>query len=83
MSALFSQLARSGLLFDDDMVAAILAGNSPPLEEIVLSLIITCMDSESTVRNDSTSTWNHRRIARQGLAVAFLAAIACMKEKAS
>lgn len=80
MSRILKQLARSGLLWDDETVAAILAGNIPPVEEIVLPLLITCMDSEITVRNDSTSTWNQRRIARQGLAVAFLAAIAWMKE---
>jgi hypothetical protein len=83
MKRILDQLARSGLLWDDDTVAAIFAGDMPPVEEIVLPLIITCIDAEITVRNDSTSTWNHRRIARQGLAVAFLAAIACVKEQAS
>jgi hypothetical protein len=83
MRRILDQLARSGLLFDDDTTAAIFAGNVPPMEEIVLPLIFACMDAEVMVRNDPTSTWNHRRIARQGLAVAFLAAIGCMKEKAS
>lgn len=79
MKRILDQLARSGLLYDDDMTASIFAGKVPPMEELVLPL--TCIDAEITVRNDPTSTWNHRRIARQGLALAFLAAIACTKEQ--
>jgi hypothetical protein len=69
------QLARSGLL-PDEMAAAILAGHKPPLEEVVTALIIGVMDAEAVVRGDAKSSWNERRIARQCLAVAFLAAIA-------
>jgi hypothetical protein len=81
MKRILDQLARSGLLYDDEMTAAIFAGNVPPIEELVLPLIFTCADAEITVRNDPTSSWNDRRIARQGLAVAFLAAIACLIEQ--
>jgi hypothetical protein len=81
MKRILDQLARSGLLVDDEMVAAIFVGNIPPLEEIVLALVIGALDAEAVVRGDPTSTWNHRRIARQGLALAFLAAIACTKEQ--
>jgi hypothetical protein len=82
MKAILDQLARSGLLLDDEMEAAIFAGNPPPMEEIVLPLIFTCADAEATVRNDSTSTWNEKRIARAFLAIAFLSAIACSKKQA-
>jgi len=83
MRRIFDQLARSGLLWDDDTVTAILAGSVPPLEEVAFALVIGAMDAEATVRGDPTSTWNEKRIARQCLAVAFLSAIACVKEQAS
>ena len=81
MNIIFDQLARSGLLFDDDMVASILGGNLPPLEKIILELVISCMDAEATVRNDVISTWNEKRIARACLAIGFLTAIACTTTK--
>jgi hypothetical protein len=81
VKAILGQLARSGLLWDDAMVAAIFAGKAPPLEEIALSLVISCMDAEITVRNDPQSSWNHRRIARACLISSFLSAIACLKEE--
>lgn len=81
MKHILDQLARSGLLFDDQMVAAILAGNPPPLQEIVLALVIGALDAEAVVRGDPKSTWNERRIARQCLAVAFLGAITCVRNQ--
>lgn len=81
MKGILDQIARSGLLFDDAMVAAIFAGNVPPLEEIVLALVIGALDAEATVRSDATSTWNHRRIARGCLISSFLSAIACLKKR--
>jgi hypothetical protein len=81
MNIIFDQLARSGVLPDDEMSASILGGHLPPMEEIALALVISCMDAEATVRNDLTSTWNEKRIARACLAIAFLTAIACTKEK--
>jgi len=81
MKRILDQLARSTLLWDDEMVAAIFAGNIPPLEDIILHVCIGVMDCELFVRNDKTSTWNEKRIARQCLAIAFLSAIACLKEQ--
>lgn len=81
MKRILDQLARSTLLCDDEMVAAIFAGEMPPLGEIVLALVIGAMDAEAVVRGDTKSTWNERRIARQCLALAFLEAIACVKER--
>jgi len=81
MKRILDQLARSGLLWDDRMVAAIFAGNPPPIEDIVLAVVLGVMDAEIMVRNDATSTWNERRIARQCLAVAFLSAIASANER--
>jgi hypothetical protein len=80
VNELLGQLARSGLLVDDAMVTAIFAGDRVSIEEIVLSLVVGVLDCETVVRGDAKSTWNERRIARQCLAVAFLSAIACMKE---
>jgi hypothetical protein len=80
MSRILKQLVHSGLLFDEDTVAAIIAGDARAMENVVTDLVIGVMDAETIVRNDSMSTLTEKRIARQGLAVAFLAAIAWMKE---
>jgi hypothetical protein len=81
MRKLLDQLARSTLLCDDAMVAAIFSGDPPPMDEIVLALVIGAMDAEAVVRGDAQSTWNEKRIARQILAIGFLSAIACTKEQ--
>jgi hypothetical protein len=73
-------LARSTLL-PEDVAAAIVSGNVPPLEEIVVSLCISTLDAEVTVRNDPKSSWNEKRIARACLTIAFLGAIACTRER--
>jgi hypothetical protein len=83
MKRILDQLARSGLLWDDEMVAAIFAGNILPLDDIALALMIGVMDAEALVRGDAGSTSNEKRIARQCLAVAFLTLVACAKEQAS
>jgi hypothetical protein len=68
-------LARSTLL-PREMAAAILAGNPPPLEEVVNALLVGALDAEAVIRADTRSTWNEKRIARQALIVAFLSALA-------
>jgi hypothetical protein len=80
MRRILDQLARRGLLWDDDTVTAIFAGDMPPLEDVVLALVIGAVDAEVVVRGDPKSTWNEKRIARQCLAIAFLSAISCAKQ---
>jgi hypothetical protein len=70
---ILDQLARSGLLPSD--LATTLLGGVAPTEEIALALVIGSMDAEAMVRGDSTSTWNDRWIARQGLILAFMSAL--------
>ena len=74
---IYAQLAHSSLL-PDDMAAAILAGNTPPIEDVVLHLVIGALDAHSVTVGDPQSSKNERRIARMALAVAFLSAIATM-----
>lgn len=74
-NTILHQLARTTLL-PADMATAILAGNAFSLEEVVEALLIGAMDAEAVVAGDFKSTWNERRIARQALIVAFLAALA-------
>jgi hypothetical protein len=76
---IYGQLARTNLL-PDDVAAPILAGNVPPLEGILMPLLIGAMDCEAMIGCDSKSTWNERRLARQCLILAFLLAIVAAKE---
>jgi hypothetical protein len=74
---IYAQLAHSSLL-PDDMAAAILAGNTPPIEDVVLHLVIGALDAHAVVLGDPQSTWNEKRLARMALAVAFLGATATL-----
>jgi hypothetical protein len=76
-SDIYAQLAHSSLL-PDDLATAILAGNTPPIEEVVLHLVIGALDAHAVVLADRHSTWNEKRLARMALAVAFLGAMATM-----
>ena len=69
-----NQLSRTTLI-PDDLVAAILAGSEPPLEEIVAALLIGSLDCHATLVGDPASTLNEKRLARQNLIVAFLTAL--------
>jgi hypothetical protein len=71
---IYDQLARSGVL-PDDLSESILSGVVPPLEEIVMPLVICSMDCHAMTDCDSKSTWTERRLARQCLVIAFLTAI--------
>jgi hypothetical protein len=71
---IYGQLARSGLL-PDDLSESILSGTVPPLEEIVMPLVICALDCHALTYGDTKSTWTEKRIARQCLVIAFLTAI--------
>ena len=73
-SELLGQLAHSTLLPKEES-AVILAGNTPPMEEIVKAVIIGAMDAHAVVLGDPASSWNEKRLARMALAIAFLAAM--------
>ena len=77
---IYGQLARNTGLLPDDMAAAILAGNTPAIKEILIALLIGAMDAHAVTIGDPQSTWNDRRIARLMLAVAFLSALAVVKD---
>ncbi|HYW38068.1 MAG TPA: hypothetical protein VE957_08140 [Terriglobales bacterium] len=76
----YQQLARNTTLLPAEQSSAILAGNVPPLEGIVVPLLIGAMDCEAMIGCDPKSTWNEKRLARQCLIVALLLAIAVAKE---
>jgi hypothetical protein len=76
MNNVIDQLARNTGLLPDDLATAILAGDTPPVEDIVISLVIGAMDAHAVVVGDPESSWNEKRLARMALAVAFLAAMA-------
>jgi hypothetical protein len=76
MNNILDQLARNTGLLPDDLAAAILVGTTPPIEEIVMALVIGAMDAHAVIVGDSQSSWNDKRFARIALAVAFLAAMA-------
>lgn len=76
---IYAQLAHSSLL-PDDMAAAILGGNTPPIEDVVLHLVIGALDAHAVTVGDPQSSKNERRIVRMVLAVAFLSAMAILGE---
>jgi hypothetical protein len=73
VNAVLVLLARSRLMFDDDMAAAVIAGKMRPMEETVTALVIRSLDAKTVVTD--------RRTARSCLAIAFLTAIACTKNQ--
>jgi hypothetical protein len=75
----YDQLAHSGLL-PDDVAAVILAGGVPPVEDLVLDLVIGALDAHAVMIGDPQSSPTERRIARLVLASAFLSALATMGE---
>ena len=76
---IYGQLARTRLLSESES-AAILAGNVPPLDEIITTLLIGAMDCEAMTAGDPKSGWNEKRLARQCLTIAFLLAIVAAEE---
>jgi hypothetical protein len=74
MNNIYDQLARTGLL-PGELSTRVLAGRLPPLEELALPLVICSMDAEALIAADKYATLNERRIARQLLAVSFLAGL--------
>ena len=72
------QISLNTNLLPADLSAAILAGNLPPTEEIVLALVITSIDSHAVTQTDPEATWLDKRAARLALASAFLAAMAVL-----
>ena len=70
------ELALNTTLLPESLRDGILTGVVPSQSEVVRHLVITAVDAETMVANDPKSTWNERRLARQALAVAFLAALA-------
>jgi hypothetical protein len=52
----------------------------PPLEDILIPLLIGTIDCEALTAADSNSTWTERRLSRQCLILAFLLAIVGAQE---
>jgi hypothetical protein len=77
---IYAQLARTNLL-PRDLAAAILAGNTPPIEDVVLHLVIGALDAHAVVLGDPLSSWNEKRLARMALALAFLGAMAALGDE--
>jgi hypothetical protein len=76
---IYGQLARTNLL-PESQSSELLAGNVPPIEDIIMPLLIGAMDCEAMIGCDPTSTWNERRLARLCLILAFFLAIVAAKE---
>jgi hypothetical protein len=74
--SVIDQLAYNTGLLPDDLATTILAGDMPPVEQIVMELVIGAMDAHAVVVGDPQSTWNEKRLARMALGVAFLSAMA-------
>jgi hypothetical protein len=79
-SDIFGQLARNTNLLPESQSSEILAGNMPPLEDIIMPLLIGTIDCEALTAAGSNSTWTERRLSRQCLILAFLLAIVAAQE---
>jgi hypothetical protein len=62
------------------MSAAILAGEQPCIEDIVMALMHGAQDCEAMTRNDPNASWIDRRIARSVFIISFLEAILLARE---
>jgi hypothetical protein len=71
---ILDQLARSTLL-PEDLSDEILAGHEPPMEKVVMALVIGSLDCQAMVVGDDGATINEKRIARAVAIVAFLSAL--------
>ena len=80
MNNLLRQLARNTGLLPENLSAPIMEGNTPPVEEIVLHLVIAGMDAYFVTINDPMTSKRERCIAHLGLAAAFLSAMAVVGE---
>ena len=76
-SDIYGQLVRTGLL-PDDLATAILTDQTPPIEDIVLHLVITSWDAYAVVLGATESSKTERCIAHLVLAAAFLSAMAAL-----
>lgn len=72
------QLAHSRLL-PNNLAQAIFAGNEPPIEDLVLHIVIGAMDAHAVTINDPQNSWTEKRLAWMALAVAFLSAMAVLR----
>ena len=77
------QMARNTNLLTKDLSAEILAGNMPPIEEIVMAVLIAGMDAYKVIVGSQESSWNEKRQARLALAGEFLSAMAVVKSTES
>jgi hypothetical protein len=78
MTKILSQLARNTGLLPENLSAAIMTGDPPPLEEIVLHLVIAASDGCAVVLGAAESSKPERCVAHLGLAAAFLGALAVL-----
>jgi hypothetical protein len=76
---ILDQLARSTLL-PENLSNEILAGYEPPIEKLVMALVIGTLDCQAMVVGDGEATINQKRIARAVAIVGFLAALLAGKE---
>jgi len=81
MKNLLNELVLNTDLLSNDLKAAILANSTPPIEEIVMALVIGAVDAHAMTVGDPKATWNEKRLARTTLATAFLAAMTVTNQR--
>ena len=72
------QMSLNTDILPEHLSAAILAGHTPPVEEIVLALVVGGTDAHAVTHCDPQATWIDKRAARLALAGVFLAAMVVM-----
>jgi hypothetical protein len=74
MNYVLNQLAHSKLL-PPFVSAGMLAGNVPPVLELLNHLLTTTMDAHFITAGDSKASWIDKRLSHQNLVTAFMLAL--------
>lgn len=74
MTYTLSQLAHSKLM-PESVAAAIVAGNIPPVQELMDHLLTTSLDAYFVIAGDPNSSWNDKRLSHQSLVSTFMLAL--------
>jgi hypothetical protein len=69
------QLALNTTLIPDEIRTAIKAGNEPPMNDVVMALLIHALDCQAVIDGGLKVAMTEKLLARQSLVIAFMLAL--------